>query len=334
MNVRILFNAVSRTGTRAVASLTLVLALAACEGDSRPFTEAAELHTQGLNRIIVNASDGSIADGQPQDAIALRAGQQVQFNVLGVTDEGIEVDLDAADRSWFSADPTVASISESGLLTAMSNGAASIGVEIGGIRSLGFAVTVNSATLRSINRFEGEEFLERCLPQSYVASGIFSDQSVRVLDTVNWSVDSESGASIVANGAMVTVTAINSGMVRLTAEDGAVSDTQEILVPGSLRDIEISPETTTLSVDQERQYSATGTYDELDNTGALEPMGGQREVTITLSADWSISSGTSIADVVSSGLDQGLVTGLEEGVATLTASCGSISDSLNITVEQ
>jgi hypothetical protein len=68
-----------------------------------------------------------------------------------------------------------------------------------------------------------------------------------------------------------------------------------------------------------KNFAATGTY------STAEADGTTRDVTITNSVDWEITSGSNFATVVQEGENRGLVTGISAGTFNLLARCGMLS---------
>lgn len=90
----------------------------------------------------------------------------------------------------------------------------------------------------------------------------------------------------------------------------------EPTVPKTLESITITPKTASIAVDSTQQFTATGTYSD-DSTADL-----------TAEVSWT-SSDTGVATISS-----GLATGVSVGMATITASMGSLSDTAELTVSE
>ncbi|MFK7889703.1 MAG: hypothetical protein AB8B63_02715 [Granulosicoccus sp.] len=307
----------------------LALLLSSCEGDSRAFTEAAEVQTLGLQSINVIGPEGS------PEQIVLGTNDQLQLGLTGVGTGGDVVSLSASDRDWVSSNPAVAEISRNGLVSAKGLGSASFEVELGGVRSSGLEITVTDAVLDTItvSRVDTEDStvsIERCIPQSYRATGEDTDGNARVLNSVRWSVNNTENARLandgVSNSNTTQLTALNfvTDLV-LTATDGEISGGLAVPVDNTLSSIRVAPSTVTLNAGNTQQLSATGIYNQ---AGAQQPDPGappgapqtSRETDITSGVTWSVPAGSEYAEVDAAGA----VIGVTAGTAQILASCGDM----------
>ena len=142
------------------------------------------------------------------------------------------------------------------------------------------------------------------------------DQNARVMAgaTVTWSSGDTSVATVDVSG---LVTAASNGTATITASAGSASGSAVVTVTQSVATVEVSPATAELT--------ALGATVQL----TAEAFDGNGHAVAGAEFSWE-SSDVAIATVDAGGL----VTGVAEGVATITASAGSASGSAVVTVTQ
>jgi len=292
------------------------LLLSACDGDSRPFSEAAEVRTLNLESVEV------VRTGDTLPNIFLNINQGLQLGVDGISGGGTRTRLSPNNRTWSVSDPAVARITKDGFLEALANGTVDVSLSIGGLNSPGFGLTVADATLSDINAISGVTTLEQCSPQRYFATGTFSDGTIRNLDNLTWAVNDPANARLIESTGSSTklnaLAALDQLSLIVTAPGGQSLE-QPLLVSDSLQRIDIRPFTIILDVDEERRVAAFGTY--TVSTGALADT--TRERDITDDVDWAVVIGTDNLNVSNARGTRGLLTALEVGNPEITASCGS-----------
>lgn len=309
-------------------SLTAVtLLLAACDGDSRPFSEAVEVGTLNLESIEVLPPANSLDD------IYLNINQGLQLSLLGNQVAGNSVPLAADNRQWSVSNSAVASVTENGYLIARSNGTVDVSVTIGGIASARFGVTVANAELSVINAIGGVATLERCIPQTYTATGTFSDGTNRTLENVTWSVNDPSNARLFDSNGQSTqlnaLAAMDQLTLTATAPGGQVL-AQPLIVSDNLTDIQINPTPITLDVDEERNVTAIGVYSVSTEGVAVVT----KIQNITDNVNWTVVTGTSNLSIDNVRGTKGLLTGADEGDAEIIAACGLTFDRKPVVVNE
>jgi hypothetical protein len=301
----------------AAALLGATLFLSACDGDSRPFSEAVEVRTLNLESIGVSTPVNTLPD------IFLNINQSMQLGVLGNPGTDSETPLSANNRAWSVSDPAIASISQNGYLRALANGTVDVSVSIGGIDSIEFGLTVADATLSEINAISGVTTLERCLPQGYFATGTFSDDTSRNLDNVSWAVNDPANARLFESSGTSTMLNAVSAIDQLTltaTTPGGQSLDQALIVSDNLQTIQIRPLSVSLDVDAVLNMSAFGNY----SLSTGETVGASREQPITQNVDWSVVTGTNNLSINNVRGSKGLLTGLAVGDDNIIeAACGT-----------
>lgn len=154
------------------------------------------------------------------------------------------------------------------------------------------------------------------LTQQFTATGTFTDTSTANLtNSVGWTSATPGTASINASSGLANALAVGSTVI--TATSGSVSGSVTLNVtPAILESISITPNPATIGIGIGRQLIATGTYS--DGTSQ----------NVTTVANW-ISGNTSIATI---GPTTGIATGVSLGPTTVTATIGSTTASLPLTV--
>ena len=139
------------------------------------------------------------------------------------------------------------------------------------------------------------------------------DQNARVMAdvTVTWSSSDWSVAAVDASG---LVTGVAEGMATITASAGQASGAAEVTVTQPVASVEVSPAAETIGLGRTLQLTAVGFEENGDAVEGAE-------------FSWE-SSDTAVARVDASGL----VTGVAEGLATITASAGNGEGTAEITV--
>lgn len=303
--------------------------LIGCDGDARPFTEAVEVRTLNLQSL------EPVPPTNSQQQIFLNPNEGIQFGIRGLNGSNQTVVLPSENRAWSVSDGNVATINKNGFLTALANGTVDVSVSIGGIGSSTYALTVANATLSSVSDISGSASLERCIPGDYFATGTFSDNTVRNLSNVSWTLNNSSVAELFeTTGTATRLNAFNaSDALQITATVPGVSAfSKAIVVQNNLQTITIGPGPLPIEIDEndELNLTAVGTYirANADNATATS------QTVITANVQWSIASGTDNASVSNVRGTRGLLTGLDEGTAQVLVTCGSVAPRATINVDE
>jgi trimeric autotransporter adhesin len=239
-------------------------------------------------------------------------GSSQQFRATATLSNGATQDLSSL-VSWSSSDPSVATISTSGILTALGTGTVTVSATTAGITG-STSVRIErivSLTVAAANT-TGTATLGDTL--QFVATGTLSDGTTRDVSTlVTWSAADTQIATVASNG---VATAVAPGTTTITAAfPGIASASAAITVQGPTS-ITVTPPNPSAIAGATQQFNAMGTF----------PDGSNRDV--TRAASWS-SSSTAVASISSSGLASAVGT----GTTLITASVGGISGSTALTVK-
>ncbi len=265
----------------------------------------------------VKSATASITVNLPPARIALDSGSKTLTSVgatVQLSATVYDLNRNAVSRAtvaWESDDPSVATVSASGLVTAVARGSTVITATLGGLSATA-SITVDLPAAR-IALDSDSETLTSVGATVQLSATVYDVNNDAISGaTVVWESGDTSVATVSASG---LVTAVARGSASITATSGGKSATASITVDLPAARIDIDPGSVSLtSVDETEQLSAT-VYDANNDeiTGA----------TVT----W-VSGKTTVA-TVSTG---GLVTAVADGSTSVTARSGSVSASIQVRV--
>ncbi|WP_413292393.1 Ig-like domain-containing protein [Bdellovibrio sp. HCB185ZH] len=215
---------------------------------------------------------------------------------------------------WKSSNTTVASV-QSGVVTGLSAGAASIQGAFGG-QTVSKNITVTGATLSSVALSPYGPKIGIGSAQNFKLTGTYSDGSTTNL--------TQSATWVSADPAIAEVNATlagqlvgkSAGTTTVTASYGGKSANVSIQVTGAtLTSLEVSPAIKTIAKANFAQYVATGVYS--DNS--------VRDISDQVT--WSVDN-----PAKASVNTTGLVTGIDSGSVSVKASMGVLNDSALLTI--
>ena len=253
---------------------------------------------------------------------SLPLGLVQQYTATGVYSDGSTNNI-TGSVEWSSADTSLIIVDNSsskGLARGLSTGTVAIKAISNGITG-STDVTVTAVTLSSIEIYPINETIEQYTKKKYVATGVFSDNSVLdITDAVTWTSSNESivrfdrssgSASVQANGVAA------GGPVTIKAIYGNVSGTTSLTVnSGNLDSIVITPVDPSVALYGRISLKATGIFD--TNTSQ----------DLTEYIDWRSSNNTvAIVSNVNSGVLDAIATGSAtiEAVSTLNGGKTDVS---------
>ena len=260
--------------------------------------------------VTVMQSAGSVVI-EPMIATLMSLGATVQLTATVLDDNGQHVD--DAVVTWQSSDDTVATVSVQGLVTAVSNGAARI-TATSGSASAGIDVTV----MQSAGSVVIEPMIATLMSLGatvQLTATVLDDNGQHVDDAVvTWQSSDDTVATVSVQG---LVTAVSNGAARITATSGSASAGIDVTVMQSAGSVVIEPMIATLmSLGATVQLTATV----LDDNGQH--------------VDDAVVTWQSSDDTVATVSVQGLVTAVSNGAARITATSGSASAGIDVTVMQ
>ncbi|MDE2846703.1 MAG: Ig-like domain-containing protein [Gemmatimonadota bacterium] len=221
--------------------------------------------------------------------------------------------------TWSSGDAAVATVSGTGLVTAVGNGMSEITAQAGdAMGTAAITVTVFEPVATSITIEPDAHTLEAIGATVQLTATVLDQRGNEMMDeAVTWSSGDEAIAMVDEKG---LVTAVANGMAEITARSGDVVGTAAITVAAFMpvaTSILVEPDAHTLeAIDATVQLTAT-VLDQRENA--------MMDATVT----WS-SGDESVATVDANGL----VTAVGNGMAEITAQAGDAMGSAAITVSQ
>ena len=271
-----------------------VLSLASCGKDSptqpAPAPEPPAPAPSVPTRINITPGNASL------DAV----GQTVQQAAAVFDQNGRTI---SAPVTWSSSDAAVASVSATGLVTALKNGTAQITARAGNASaSITVAISQNAVRIVIMPDSVALDAIGQTLQLSATA---YDRNGHAVTVPVAWSSSDATVASVSATG---LVTAMRSGMALITARAGAASAHVGVAVGITVARVAVDPETASLTSEGETLQLTATVYDRND-TAIPEA-----------AVAWS-SSDETVASVSATGL----VTALASGTTRITATVGGQS---------
>ena len=247
----------------------------------------------------------SIAVTPPTATIA--AGATQQFAATATYSDGTTGNV-TTTATWTSSKPTVATISASGLTTALAAGSTTLTATYNGVNST--ATLTVTPTLTSIAVTPNPAAIEIGATQQFTATATYSDNSTKdVSATATWKSANTAVATVNASG---LATAVAAGSTTVTATLNGIASNAATL---NVTAVTITPSPATFAVGATQQFTAKQN----------NPDGTTTDITAT--ANWT-SANTAVATVASGGL----ASGIAAGTTTITASLSGMSGKVTVTV--
>lgn len=307
--------AMSTWGSSAASVATISSAglLTAVAPGTATVTATIGTFSANLALTVTNAQVSSIV--VTPAAPSLGVGRTVQLVATGTFTDGT-TDVITENATWSSATPATASVSNAtgsqGLVTAVAVGTSQVSATIGAATGR-ITVTVTPAELASIAVTPSPITLAKGLTQQFSATGTYTDSTTTPLNDVSWS-SSDGGTLSITDGGLAT--ALDVGVVTVSATKGAVNGTAEVTVGAAeLVSIAVTPNPAVVDAGAPIAFTATGTFS--DTTTDVLDSG----------VTWT-SADAGVATVSSSGV----ATGVTAGETEITATHGAIHGSASLTV--
>ncbi len=334
-----------KAALQAVMVAGLLVSVASCDGDARPFEEQIEAGDLNLQSISIAPPANSLVP------LYIGSGQGIQLAINGLTFDNEPLLISPENRRWTSSNESVLTVSEGGYVIGRSPGTAFVSVRVGGsVANEALLINVSDTPLQGIARIAGsgdnngvlQQALDPCLAVSFSAIGNFGGEDERPLENVEWSIDAASLAvdaevfrapnSAPGSTLLVGRTPTSAGgvaAISLTAtvlaneDEGtpAFTSTRQLDVDNSLTSFSVSPKEANVLTGRSVRLTAPVTYS--TNNGVNFATNG---------VAWSVAQGSQAVRVGTVGDDPGVVTAITNGTATVVATCGAFSDSAIITV--
>jgi YVTN family beta-propeller protein len=230
-------------------------------------------------------------------------GTTQQFQALATLANGLTQDL-TKFVSWTSSVPATATVSPTGLASAVSAGTVTITATSGVITG---SATFTVATLVSVAISPANPTIAAGATQQFAALGTLSDGTTDrdVTSLVTWSSADPAIVTITGGG---TATGVSPGSTSISATFGSATQSTVVTVQGPAT-IAVTPANASAVAGSTQQFTATGNFAD----------GSTRDLTTLVT--WS-SSLPSVATVSNAAGSKGLVAALGNGTSDITATLG------------
>jgi len=261
---------------------------------------------------ILTVTDNLVSLSITSGAASVNVGANLQLSAMGNYQDGKQVSV--AGVTWSSSASTVASVSNTGLVTGVKGGSATITATSGSIRQ---TTTITVVALVNSIAVSGGSSAVIGSSLQFAATANFNDgTSQSITSGATWSSSAPSVATVGATTGLVT--AVASGSATIQAAFGGTTGSAVLTVTDNLVSIAITPSSPSVNVGSTLQLTATGTYQDKST----------RDLTGTVL--WS-SNANSVAKFNSG--TPGELNGVAGGSATITATDGPVSMQVTVAVK-
>lgn len=248
------------------------------------------------------------------------AGKTFQLQLIGTLNNGSTQDV-TSQAAWTTNAASVATVSPTGVVTAVGAGQATITATLGSlVLNTTVTVTAQPKTLTSLTLTPAGKQLVVGQTQQYGLQAGYSDgSSADVTSQATWASLVPAVATVNASGVALGV-GVGTTQIQATFNGITVGQNLQVIsAPKTLTSVAVLPGSATLSGGQAGQFLAQATYS--DGT----------KLDITTQANW-VSSNPAVATI---GASTGIATALTAGGTTITATFGGFTGfaSLSVTVQ-
>ena len=304
--------AVATIGANTGQALGIVAGTATLSASLQGLSAATTLRVTGASLL-------SIALTPPIPSIA--AGTSEQFTATGTFSDNTTENL-TAELTWTSSHTAIATVSSSGLGSAVSAGSATISATCKVASTCGSlagstVLTVVPATLVSLAITPPAPSIALGTSVTFSATGTYSDHSTQNLTSqVTWTSATPAVATISnagSAGSAGAATAVAQGTTLVTAMLGSVKATAVTLTvtPATLVSIAITPPAPSIALGTSETLTATGTYSDHSTQN------------LTSQVTWT-SATPSVATISNAAGSAGVATPVAPGTTFITAALGSV----------
>jgi uncharacterized protein YjdB len=265
-----------------------------------------------MSLTVVAATLKSIAITPANATLSRNATQQ--FTATATLGDGSTQNL-SGSVTWSSVTPSVATISATGLATALAAGTSTIQASSGDVTGSA-TLTVTAASLSSIVVTPANPSIAKGLTDQFTATGGYSDASTQnITNSVTWSSSNPSVATISVSGLATSVAA---GSSTVQAALGSIKGATTLTVAASsaaLMVLVVSPQNPVLSdASSTQSFTAIGHYSD----GSTQDL--------TNSASWNSSNpGAATVNSTGSATSEVLPAGQPVGYTSIKATVGTVA---------
>ncbi|ADN74988.1 Ig domain protein group 2 domain protein [Ferrimonas balearica DSM 9799] len=279
-------------------------------------TVTASLSGVTSNRVAVTVTAAVITAIQVTPSpVQLAKGNRADLTAMASYSDGTSADV-TASVAWRSADTAIATVADTGQLTAVAAGSTSVTARQAGVTSNVVQVEVGAAAITAIQVTPAAVTLAKGNGTQLSAMATYSDgTTVDVTTEVDWISQQSGVATITASGRLQGVA---QGSTRITASKGGVSSNAVPVevTTAVITAIQVTPASLSLAKGARESLVATAIYSDGSS------------VDISTSASW-VSTETGVATIT----DSGLLSAVAQGTSAVTAAKeGVISNTVGVTV--
>ena len=264
--------------------------------------------------VIVSDAELTGLEITPQDA-ELSIGLTLQFIATGTFSDNSTQDV-SIPAAWESSDTSVATIDAVGLVTAVEFGTTTISGAWQGLEASA-DLLVSAANLTSITITPEQATIAKGTTVQFEAEGEFSDGTIDddITDAVDWQSADQGVGEVNADDGLAT--GISAGTTDISASfevsGETIEDTAELIVTDAVIEfIVITPEDSTIEVEENQQFTATGIFS--DDT----------EQDITELANW-LTTDNRVGTISNTSGSRGLFAAVARGTTSVKASFGGVT---------
>jgi uncharacterized protein YjdB len=237
-----------------------------------------------------------------------------QFSATGTFSDNSTQDM-TLSVLWSSATPTVATITNLGLVSSLSTGSTTITAMLGSV-SNSTALTVSNVKLVSIAISPANGRVQKGTSLKFTAVGTYSDGSTATLTNVSWRSSKNNLANMRRNGILH---AKKAGTLTVTASAfGVTGSTSVTIGTGTLVSVDITPANPTVAHGSTQQFVALGTFSDSTTQD------------VSINSHWS-STISSVATIANAPVNAGLATTKTTGTTTIGVNHGGNTASTTLT---
>lgn len=241
----------------------------------------------------------------------LAPGWRLQATLTADFSDGSRQDVTALS-AWSSGDETILIDRGDGAFEANATGNVLVAGEYEGLSDIS-VITVSDAAISTIILTPPSATAAKGESLAFEAEGVFADSNRSITEYAQWTSSDPAVLSVTAPGAVL---ALAEGDANLTASYDGITQTATVHVdPPALTALTLAPESASLIVGESTTFSLTGRYTD----GSVD--------NLTAAASWSMDD-PNVAALAGS-----KVTALAEGVTTLRAAFGGLSETAPVTVK-
>jgi len=238
-----------------------------------------------------------------------------QFSATGTFSDNSTQDI-TQSVLWSSSTPTVATITNVGLVSSLSTGTTTITAMLGSVNN-STTLTVSNVTLVSIAISPSNGRVQKGTSLKFTAVGTYSDGSTATLTNVTWRSSKNNLANMRGSGILH---AKKAGTLTVTASTfGVTGSTSVTFGTGTLVSVDSTPANPSVAHGATQQFIALGTFSDSTTQD------------VSINSHWS-STVSSVATIANAPVNAGLATTKTTGTTTIGVNHGGNTASTSLFV--